>query len=127
MCSLDFQCGETRKIDKGDSFPGEEKKELSGITIQLFGIVREFGQCALQARRRKESRTTSFEKGLTSRLLGFVATRQNLTEIPPRTDRLLLPTTIVDSEFSELTAVSNRFRASKTASARTGNPKLGNS
>ena len=92
--------------------------------IQLFGVFREFGRNGLWGLKGAEQRD---ERGYLADLLTSISRRQNLTEIPPRTDRRLLPTKVRISPFSELVCASNKLRASSTASARTGNPKLGSS
>ena len=66
-------------------------------------------------------------KEVTTRLLASGARRQNLTEMPPRTDRRLLPTKVMTSAFSELVCTSSRLRASTIASARSGKPNVGSS
>jgi hypothetical protein len=61
---------------------------------------------------------------VTSRVL-FLS--QNLSEIPPRTERRPVLSCVSISPFSILAWTSSRLRASRTASARTGKPKLGSS
>src|SRR4029453_17611847 len=67
------------------------------------------------------------EKAVTIRLPASEARGQNLNEMPPRTDRRLLPTNVNTSAFSELVCTSSRLRASTIASARSGKPNVGNS
>lgn len=64
---------------------------------------------------------------VTIRLLASKARCQNLNEMPPRTERRVLPTNVNTSAFSELGCTSSRLRASTIASARKGNPNVGNS
>jgi len=66
-------------------------------------------------------------KEVAIRLLALEARCQNLSEMPPRTDRRLLPTKVITSAFSELVCTSSRLRASTIASARTGKPNVGSS
>lgn len=71
---------------------------------------------------KKKAKTQNWR--VTSRVL-FLS--QNLSEIPPRTDRRPVLSCVSTSPFSVLAWTSSRLRASRTASALTGKPKLGSS
>lgn len=85
-------------------------------TSPRFWTTRSMGQL------KKKAKTQNWR--VTSRVL-FLS--QNLSEIPPRTDRRPVLSCVSTSPFSALAWTSSRLRASRTASARTGKPKLGSS
>ena len=95
--------------------------------IQLFGILRESEQIVLR-QQAGSAQIQLDEKQVNAReLLASLTRYQNLKEIPPRTERLPLPTNVSTSPFSTLDCTSKTFLASNTASALTGKPKLGSS
>ena len=92
--------------------------------IQVFGVFHDFGETGSGGGiNQKERWIETDSEPLQIQLPCF----QNLTEMPPRTERRPDNSCVSISPFSVAAWASNRFRASSTASARTGNPKLGKS
>jgi len=109
------------------ALPGFRESSRTG-TIQLFGLFRDFGdKHAGQAEGPKRDRRKTWGRFPVSSFLSFTTRAQNLSEMPPRTERRPVLSWVSTSPFSLLGWTSRRLRASITASARTGKPKLGNS
>lgn len=93
---------------------GALKKTLANRAIQVFGLFRDFGE--QPDGEPQEQKRENRGAGQLCPVNPF-SPSQNLSEIPPRTERRLVLSWVNSSPLSVLGWTSSRLRASRTASA----------